>query len=94
MLILLGGLGYGVTMFICTLIATRVGHNRNPWHGYGIGGFLFAMVVCNLMMLLYPVWYWVMNFLVHPIAAYAGTKFGIEKSLTQIVEEPGRYPGS
>ena len=72
-LVLLGGVGYGATMLICTFIATRIGHNRNPWHGYGIGLFLFAMVILNLTMLPYPIWYWVLLFTALPLAAYFGT---------------------
>ena len=56
----LGGVGYGAIMLICTFIATRVGHNRNPWHGYGVGVFLFAMVVFNMTKLPYPIWFWVL----------------------------------
>ena len=43
----------GQAMLICTFIATRLGHNRNAWHGYGVGVFLFAMVVFNLTKLPY-----------------------------------------
>lgn len=71
----LGGVGYGLTMLLCTFIATRIGHNRNRWHGYGVGAFLFAMVVFNLIMLPYPIWYWVLIFAVLPLAAFFGTKF-------------------
>lgn len=73
-LALLGGVGYGAILLVCTFIATRLGHNRNPWHGYGVGVFLFAMVVFNLTMLPYPVWFWVLMFTVLPPAAYFGTK--------------------
>ena len=75
-LALLGGVGYGATILICTYIATRVGHNRSPWHGYGVGVFLFAMVVFNMTQLPYPTWFWVLMFTVLPPAAYCGTKRG------------------
>ena len=77
-LALLGGVGYGATMLICTFIATRFGHNRNPWHGYGVGILLFAMVVFNLNMLPYPTWYWILMLSVLPTAAYFGTKLAAE----------------
>ena len=77
-LALLGGVGYGTTMLICTFIATRVGHNRNPWHGYGAGAFLFTMVLFNMTQLPYPTWFWVTEFTVLPLAAYFGTKIGAE----------------
>lgn len=75
-LALLGGVGYGATMLICTFIATYVGHNRNPWYGYGMGALLFAMVVFNLTKLPYPTWFWVLMFATLPPAAYFGTKCG------------------
>lgn len=77
-LALLGGVGYGAIMLICTFIATRLGHNRNPWHGYGVGAFLFAVVVANMAMLPYPIWFWVLMFAVLPSAGYLGTKRGAE----------------
>ena len=67
-LALLGGVGYGVTMLICSFIATRLGHNRNPWHGYGVSVFLFSMVLLNLTQLPYPTWYWVLMFTVLPLS--------------------------
>ena len=73
-LALLGGVGYGATMLICSFIATRIGHNRNRWHGYGVSVFLFSMVVFNMTQLPYPSWFWVLMFTVLPPAAYYGTK--------------------
>lgn len=75
-LALLGGVGYGALMFLCTYIATRLGHNRNPWHGYGVGVFLFAIVVFNLTQLPYPTWYGLLMFTALPTTAYFGTKLG------------------
>lgn len=80
-LALLGGVGYGVTMLICTFIATRIGHNRNPWHGYGVGLFLFAMVILNLTMLPYPIWYWALIFTALPLAAYFGTNLAAKNQV-------------
>ena len=74
-LALLGGVGYGATMWICSFIATRIGHNRNPWHGYGVGVVLFSGVVLNMTQLPYPIWFWVLMFVVLPPAAYCGAKF-------------------
>ena len=85
-LALLGGVGYGATMFICTFIAAYIGHNRNPWHGYGMGGFLFVLVVCNLTQLPFPIWYWVLTFTALPAAAYFGTKFGATNTPPQHTE--------
>lgn len=87
-LALLGGVGYGTTMLVCTLIATRVGHNRNPTFGYGVGLFLFAMVVFNMTMLPYPAWFWVLMFTVLPPAAYFGTRLGSKNRPTPDAERP------
>lgn len=73
-LVLLGGFGYAAIMLICTFTATSFGHNRTPWYGYGVGLFLFSMVVFNLSKLPYPTWYWVLMFAVLPPSAYFGTK--------------------
>ena len=75
-LALLGGVGYGTTMFVCTFVATRLGSKKNVWHGYGIGLFLFSMVVCNMIQLPYPIWFWGMMFTILPVAAYFGTMLG------------------
>ena len=75
-LALLGGVGYGATMLVCSSIATRVGHNRSPWHGYGVSAILFSAIVFNMTQLPYPSWFWVLMFAILPPAAYWGTKFG------------------
>ena len=79
-LALLGGVGYGATMLICSFIATRLGHNRSPWHGCGVSVVLFSMVVFNMTQLPYPTWFWVLMFTVLPPAAYCGTKFASVKN--------------
>ena len=81
-LALLGGVGYGAVMFICTYVATRFGHRRRRWHGYGVGAFLFALVVFNMMQLPYPAWYGPMVLIVLPAAAYFGTRRGSAGSPT------------
>ncbi|MDD9891119.1 MAG: hypothetical protein OXU66_05050 [Gammaproteobacteria bacterium] len=73
-LVLLGGVGWGGLVVICTWLATRYGHNRNPWHGYGVGIFLVGMAAYNMSMLPYPVWYIVFMLVLLPLAAYLGTK--------------------
>lgn len=78
-LALLGGVGYGATMLICTFVATRVSLNRNTWFGYGVGIFLFAMVIYNMVMLPYPIWFWLLMLTVLPSAAYFGTRLASEK---------------
>ena len=76
-LALLGAVGWGGTMLVCTFIATRMGYNRNPLHGYGVGLFLLAMVVFYKSMLPYPGWFWAMNLTILPLAGYFGSTFAI-----------------
>ncbi|NKB32786.1 MAG: hypothetical protein GKR91_06775 [Pseudomonadales bacterium] len=78
----LAGVGWGGLMLACTFIATRLGHNRHPGHGYGVGLFLLAMAVYNMAMLPYPIWLWVLNLTVLPAAAYLGTTLAQENQLT------------
>ncbi len=84
-LVLLGGIGYGATMLICTFIATRISLDRNPRHGYGVGLFLFAMVILNLTVLPYPIWYWVLMFTALPLAAYFGTNLASKNQVPATV---------
>ena len=72
--------GWGSIMLICTWIATRLGHNRHPYHGYGVAAFLLAMVLFNMLMLPYPLWLWFVNFSVLPVAAYFGTRLAGSKA--------------
>ncbi len=75
-LALLGGVGWGFTMFIATWLATRVSINRQPRYGIGVGILLLAGAVFNMAMLPYPIWYWVLEFIVLPLGLYAGVKLG------------------
>ncbi len=80
------------TMLISTFIATRVGHNRHPWHGYGVGICLFAMVVFNMTQLPYTTWYWILMFAVLPQAAYIGTQLGATNTPTLDAQPQGTAP--
>ena len=71
----LGGIGWGTTMLFSTFIATRFGHNRNPLHGYSVGLLLVSMAVFNMILLPYPVWFWILSLMVLPAAAFFGTNW-------------------
>lgn len=69
------GVGYGLTTLVCTFLTTCIGSiERNLWFGYGVGALIFAMVVINLAMLPYPIWYWVFMLTMLPIASLGGPK--------------------
>ena len=81
LLAFLGIAGWGGTMFISTWLATRLGSGRHPAHGFGVGLFLLAMVVLNMSMLPYPLWFWVLNLVVLPFGMYFGTTLGRDRQL-------------
>jgi hypothetical protein len=66
-------LAYGVTVFVSSWVATRLGTGRHLAHGIVVGSLLLAAIVCNMSMLPYPIWFWV-NLLVFPTACLAGAK--------------------
>ena len=73
-LALLGGVGWGATMFISVWLATRLGSNRNPIHGYVVGVILIAAAIFNISMLPYPTWFSLLNLVVLPAALYCGVR--------------------
>jgi hypothetical protein len=75
-LALLGGVGWGGTLFISAWLATRLGSNRNPIHGYVVGVILIAAVIFNISMLPYPAWFSLLNLVVLPTALYCGVSLG------------------
>lgn len=83
-LVFLGGVGWGGLVVICTWLATRYGHNRNPWHGYGVGVFLVGMAAFNMSMLPYPTWFIVFMLVLLPAATYFGTSLAsTQKAATE-----------
>ncbi|MEM6641088.1 MAG: hypothetical protein AAF610_14440 [Pseudomonadota bacterium] len=78
-LALLGGVGYGCTMFLVTFITARFSLGRNRALGLAVGALLFAMVVYNLSILPYPVWYWILMLTVLPASAYLGSRMGAQQ---------------
>ena len=87
--------GLGAIMFISTWLATRLGSGRHPAHGFGVGLFLFAMVVLqfsmvsaplgfwflNLVVLPFGMGFWVLNLVVLPFGMYFGTTLGRGRQL-------------
>src|SRR5262249_30036218 len=60
-------LAWGLTTFSGAWLATRIGPGRHRAHGVVVGLILLALVVVNMSMLPYPVWFWVANLLAFPL---------------------------
>jgi hypothetical protein len=72
----LGGVGWGGPRVVSAWLATRLGSNRKPIHGYFIGVILISAVIFNVSMLPYPTWFSLMNMVVLPTALYFGVRLG------------------
>jgi len=76
----IAAIGWLLTAFVSSWIATRLGANRHPNHGYGVGAFLFLAAAFNLLSLPYPLWFKIVNLLGIPIAIYLGVMFAKKPS--------------
>jgi hypothetical protein len=63
---------WGLTTFVSVWLATRLGSGRHRAHGYVVGAILLALVICNISMLTYPIWFCAANLIVFPLAIYWG----------------------
>jgi hypothetical protein len=79
-LLLLAGLGWGLTTFLSAWLATRLGSGRHPAHGILVGVILLAAAVANMLMLPYPTWFWVLNLVAFPAGCYLGARLGGRRS--------------
>ena len=75
-ILLLAGLAWALTVLLSAWLATRLGTGRHPAHGILIGALLFAAAIANMLMLPYPVWFWVLNLVAFPVCIYLGARFG------------------
>ena len=75
-ILLLAALGWGLTTFVSAWLATRLGPGRHRAHGIVVGSILLALVVMNMSMLPYPVWFWAANLVGFPLAFYWGSRLG------------------
>lgn len=64
---------WGMTVFVSSWLATRLGTERHLAHGLVVGAILVAAVIFNMAMLPYPNWFWV-NLIVFPISCFWGAK--------------------
>jgi hypothetical protein len=67
---------WGLTTFVSAWLATRLGSGRHRAHGVVVGLVLLALVVLNMSMLPYPVWFWVSNLVAFPLGFCLGAKLG------------------
>jgi len=80
--LLLGGLGWGLATLVSSWLATRLGTGRHPAHGIVLGSILLAAAVGNMLMLPYPIWFWVENLVLFPVCFILGAKLGKPRSST------------
>jgi len=72
-----GGIGWAITVFTATWLATRLSSNRHPLYGIGIGLLLLIGAIFNMAMLPYPLWYWILCLVLLPLGIYLGVRFGM-----------------
>lgn len=80
--LLLVVLGWGLGTLASSWLATRLGPGRHLAYGIVVGSILLVATVANMLMLPYPIWFWVLNLLVLPVCFYLGAKLGQARSST------------
>ena len=78
--LVLGALGWALGVLASAWLATRLGSRRHVAHGIVIGLILLAAAVANMIMLPYPVWFWVLNLALFPLATYVAARFAQPRS--------------
>ena len=68
--------GWALATFAGSWVATRLGAARHPAHGIVLGAVLLAAAVVNMLMLPYPIWFWILNLVVFPTCFCAGARLG------------------
>jgi hypothetical protein len=74
--LLLVGLGWGLTTLLSAWLATRLGSGRHPAHGILVGSILLSAAIANMLMLPYPMWFWILNLVVFPASFCLGARLG------------------
>jgi len=74
--LVMGVIGWGLTVFVSAWIATRLGAGRHPAHGITIGLLLLAAAAFNMWMLPYPLWFEIANLVVFPTAILLAAQLG------------------
>jgi len=73
---------WGLATLVSSWLATRLGSGRHLAHGIVVGSILLVAAVANMLMLPYPVWFWVANLVVFPVGFTLGAKLGQPRSST------------
>ncbi len=76
----IGAAGWGLAVLAGSWVATRLGAGRHPAHGIVVGSILLAAALMNMLMLPYPILFWVLNLVVFPVADLLGAKWGRTRS--------------
>ena len=74
--LLLAGLGWGLTTLLSAWLATRLGAQRHAAHGILVGSILLVAAIANMLMLPYPMWFWILNLVVLPASFCLGARLG------------------
>ena len=80
--LLLAGLGWGLTTLLSAWLATRLGSGRHPAHGILVGSILLIAAIANMLMLPYPIWFWILNLVVFPAGFCLGARLGRARTKT------------
>jgi uncharacterized membrane-anchored protein len=73
---------WGLGTFVSAWLATRLGSGRHLAHGIVVGSILLVAAVANMLMLPYPVWFWVANLVMFPLGFTLGARLGQSRSST------------
>ncbi|MEK6260152.1 MAG: hypothetical protein AABP62_16155 [Planctomycetota bacterium] len=68
--------GWGLAVLAGSWVATRLGPGRHRTHGLVVGSILLTAAVANMLMLPYPVLFWVLNLVTFTAGESLGTKWG------------------
>ncbi len=86
--LVLSMIGWGISAFAGSWVATRLGTRRHMAHGLILGGFLLVMAVVNMSMLPYPVWFWG-NIIVLPVSSFWGARLARERRSSSVTAMAG-----
>jgi len=75
-----GGIGWAITMFVATWLATRLSSNRHLVYGISLGLLLLGGAIFNMAILPYPLWFWILCLVSLPLAIYVGVRLGVHNS--------------
>lgn len=67
---------WGLTTFLGSWVAARLGTGRHRAHGIVVGLILLGLAIMNMSMLPYPIWFWVGNLVAFPLGFYFGSRLG------------------